>query len=144
MKVGIISGYMDPCTVGHIEYIKLAKEFVGTDGKLVVIINNDEQAVLKKGRSFMSCDDRITIIKALRDVDDVIKSVDYDRTVCKTIKIIREIYDDKFDMWFLNGGDAFNDKIPEKQVCDELGIKLADGLGGKIRSSSWLTGLTAK
>ena len=47
------------------------------------------------------------------------------------------------EMWFVNGGDQFNDKIPEKPICDELNIRLLDGLGDKIRSSSWLTGLKA-
>ena len=47
MKV-VVSGYFDPLHVGHIEYLELAKE-LGT--KLVVIVNNDYQCVLKKGKS---------------------------------------------------------------------------------------------
>jgi D-beta-D-heptose 7-phosphate kinase/D-beta-D-heptose 1-phosphate adenosyltransferase len=39
---------------------------------------------------------------------------------------------------FANGGDQFNDNIPEKDVCEELKIKLVDGLGEKIQSSSLL------
>lgn len=140
MKVGIISGYMDPCTIGHIEYIKLTRQFIGKEGKLVVIINNDDQAKLKKGKVFMPCDDRMIIIRELRDVDEVVKSIDSDRTVCETVKLIHNKYKD-CEVWFLNGGDAFNDKIPERPVCEALNIKLIDGLGDKIRSSSWLTGL---
>jgi len=37
-----------------------------------------------------------------------------------------------------NGGDQNNDTIPERPICQELGIELIDGLGGKIQSSSWL------
>jgi hypothetical protein len=39
---------------------------------------------------------------------------------------------------FANGGDQFNNESPEKQICDELGIEMIDGLGNKIQSSSWL------
>ena len=133
---------MDPCTVGHLEYVKLAKKLAGGDGKLIVIVNNDEQAILKKGRAFMPCDDRILIMKELRNVDEVVKSIDTDRTVRETIKMIKGLYKDD-EIYFVNGGDAFNDKIPERPVCEELGIQLVDGLGDKIRSSSWLTGLKA-
>jgi cytidyltransferase-like protein len=142
MKIVIISGYYDPLTVGHLEYIKISKEFSEENGKLIVIVNNDNQAVLKKGKAFMECDDRILILKELRNVDEVIKSIDTDRTVCETLKLIREKYTTD-EIWFANGGDAFNDKIPERPICEKLGIKLIDGFGDKIRSSSWLTGITA-
>ena len=142
MKIVIISGYMDPIHCGHLEYIKLSKELAGKDGKLIVIVNSDHQAILKKGKAFMPCDDRISIIKELRNVDVVIKSIDTDRTVRETIKMIKELYKND-EIYFVNGGDAFNDKIPERPICEELGIELIDGLGDKIRSSSWLTGLKA-
>ena len=56
--------------------------------------------------------------------------------------MIKELYKND-EIYFVNGGDAFNDKIPERPICEELGIELIDGLGDKIRSSSWLTGLKA-
>jgi len=145
MKIVIASGYFDPITCAHCEYLKLAKDLYtkeGKDGKLLVIVNNDEQAILKKGKSFMPCDDRILIMQELRNVDEVIKSIDKDRTVCETLKMIYSKYKGN-ELWFVNGGDAFNNNIPEVKICNELGIKLLDGLGDKIRSSSWLTGLKA-
>ena len=39
---------------------------------------------------------------------------------------------------FANGGDQNNHSIPEREVCESLGIELIDGLGDKIQSSSWL------
>ena len=128
MKVIIVSGYYDPLTVGHLEYIKLSKQFAKSDGKLIVIVNNDEQAILKKGRPFMSCDDRILIMKELINVDEVIKSIDKDRTVCETLKIIYSNNKNQ-ELWFVNGGDSFNKNIPEVKVCEELGIQLLDGFG---------------
>ena len=37
-----------------------------------------------------------------------------------------------------NGGDQNNSICIESKVCKKLGIKLIDGLGSKIQSSSWL------
>ena len=142
MKIVIVSGYMDPIHQGHIEYFKLSKDLAGKDGKLVVIVNNDNQAILKKGKAFMKCDDRIVIIKELRCVDDVVKSIDVDRTVCKTIEHVHSLYKDTTrEMYFCNGGDAFNIHIPETDICNKLDIELVDGLGNKVSSSSWLTGV---
>ena len=44
-KIVCVSGYFDPIHVGHIEYFKKSKEI---GDKLMVIVNNDNQAVLKK------------------------------------------------------------------------------------------------
>ena len=129
VRVGV-SGYFDPFHVGHLEYLENAKK-LGT--KLIVIINNDEQAILKKGKPFMPCVERCRIIEALKCVDKVVPSIDRDRTVRATIAAI-----DPPLHKFCNGGDQFNDCIPEKEICDALKIDLVDGLGDKIQSSSWL------
>ena len=130
MSIACVSGYFDPIHIGHIEYFKLAKQ--GAD-KLMVIVNNDEQAILKKGKPFMPADERIKLIQELKCVDFVVKSVDTDRTVCKTLETVspRPTY-------FCNGGDQNNNSIPEAEICNQLGIELVDGLGNKIQSSSWL------
>lgn len=138
MKRVCASGYMDPLTVGHLEYFRMAKELAGPDGQLIVIVNNDHQATLKKGRPFMKEKERVRIIEALRMVDEVHLAVDTDRTVCRTIESIHPRI-----THFVNGGDQFNTNIPEAAVCDRLGIQLVDGLGAKIQSSSALTGLVA-
>ena len=110
-----VSGYFDPIHVGHIEYFKNSKKL---GNKLIVIVNNDEQATLKKGKPFMPADERIKIIEELKCVDKVIKSIDKDRTVCKTLEIIEP----KPEL-FCNGGDQFNNIIPEASICQERGIK---------------------
>jgi len=53
----VASGYFDPIHKGHIEYLKLAKKL---GGKLIVILNNDKQAQLKKGKPFMELEERKT------------------------------------------------------------------------------------
>jgi D-beta-D-heptose 7-phosphate kinase/D-beta-D-heptose 1-phosphate adenosyltransferase len=71
-------------------------------------------------------------------VDKAILSVDEDRTVCATLKKISQEYGSEYELSFANGGDQNNDTIPERSVCEEMGISLIDGLGDKIQSSSWL------
>ena len=129
-KIVCVSGYFDPIHVGHLEYFKFSKK-IGT--KLMVIVNNDEQAILKKGKSFMPCDERIKIIEEFKCVDYVIKSIDTDRTVCETLRTV-----EPKPHYFCNGGDQNNNTIPEGPVCAERGIQLRDGFGDKIQSSSWL------
>lgn len=136
------SMYADPLHVGHLEYLQRAKDLAASDGSsghLVVIVNNDHQATLKKGRPFMKDIERMEILKALRMVDSVVLSIDTDRTVCKTLASLHPRPDA-----FANGGDQNNQSIPEAPICEELNIRLVDGLGDKIQSSSWLTGLHAK
>ena len=70
----------------------------------------------------------------MRFVDEVFLSVDKDRTVCKSLEEIKP------DI-FANGGDRATSEVPETPVCKKFNIKMVDGLGDKIRSSSSLTGL---
>jgi hypothetical protein len=65
-------------------------------------------------------------------------SIDQDRAVCASIKLIHKQLSKDYQLAFANGGDQNNNSIPELPVCQELGIELIDGLGGKIQSSSWL------
>tara|TARA_A100001015_G_scaffold245618_1_gene281636 strand:- start:46 stop:453 length:408 start_codon:yes stop_codon:yes gene_type:complete len=131
MKKVCISGYFDPLHVGHLEYINKAKEL---GDYLVVIVNNNLQCKLKKGKFFMDEKDRVEIVKNLKSVDEVFLSVDKDRTVSKSLEKLKPSV-------FANGGDRKNYEIPESKICNLYGIKIIDGLGDKIRSSSDLTGL---
>ena len=126
-----VSGYFDPIHVGHLEYLKMAKEL---GDSLVVIVNNNRQCELKKGKPFMDQNDRLEIVKALRFVDEVFLSIDKDRTVCKSLELVRPNI-------FANGGDRATGEVPETPICKKYNIKMVDGLGDKIRSSSNLTGL---
>ena len=131
MKKIAISGYFDPIHVGHIEYINNAKKL---GDWLVVIVNNNNQCALKKGKYFMDEKDRLLIVNNIKAVDEVFLSIDEDKTVCKSLKAVNP------DV-FANGGDRKNYEIPESKVCKENNIQIIDGLGDKIRSSSDLTGL---
>jgi glycerol-3-phosphate cytidylyltransferase-like family protein len=74
--------------------------------------------------------DRIRIIKALRDVDEVFLSIDKDKSVCNSLAKIRPNI-------FANGGDRHSiGDVPEYPICQKLEITMVDGLGKKIRASS--------
>jgi len=112
------SGYFDPIHSGHIRYLKEAK---GLGDKLIVILNNDKQSALKKGHSFMPLEERKVILKSIRYVDDVFISIDKDRSVSKSLKKIKPSV-------FAVGMDNYKNKIPERFVCEKLGIEIADKL----------------
>ena len=131
MKTVAVSGYFDPIHVGHLEYLKLSKDL---GDKLVVIVNNNYQCVLKKGKPSMDENDRVQIVKSLKMVDEVFLSIDMDKTVCASLEAIKP------DI-FANGGDRSTREVPESAICKKYNIQMTDGLGDKIRSSSDLTGL---
>ena len=134
-KAIIVSGYFNPIHKGHLEYFNTAKAL--TD-ELFVIVNNDHQRALKGSKEFQQEDERMIIVSNIKAVNVAILSIDTDRTVCKTIEKIANEYGANYDLAFANGGDQNNDTIPEKSICEAMGIKLLDGLGAKIQSSSWL------
>ena len=135
-KIGlIVSGYFNPIHKGHIEYLNNTKAL---SDELFVIVNNDHQRALKGSAEFQEEQERVCIVSNIKSVDHCILSVDQDRTVCKTIEKIALDFGNEFDLSFANGGDQTNSSIPEKPICDQLGISLVDGLGDKIQSSSWL------
>lgn len=124
----VMSGYFNPLHKGHIECLELAKKL---GDKLIVIVNNDKQAMLKTGGIFMNEQDRMAIVRALRCVDEVFLSIDEDRTVCESLRSLKPHI-------FAKGGDRTSNEIPESAICRELGIKIIDGLGAKIENSSRL------
>lgn len=129
-----VSGGFDPVHVGHIEMFKLARKL---GDRLVVILNNDNWLVDKKGFAFMDEAERIRILSAIKEVDDIFvtchKKGDPDRSICKALEELKP------DI-FANGGDRKSTKdIPETATCKKLGIKMIFGLGDKVQSSSWLT-----
>ncbi len=134
-KAIIVSGYFNPIHKGHIEYFQNAR---ANGDELFVIVNSDYQRALKGSKEFQDEKERVVIVENLKLVDKCFLSIDKDRTVVESIKMIFSEYGNKYNLAFANGGDQNNDTIPERPICEELGIELIDGLGGKIQSSSWL------
>ena len=131
----IVSGYFNPIHKGHIEYFNNAKALAD---ELFVIVNNDHQRALKGSTEFQKEQERVFIVSNIKSVDHCILSIDEDRTVCKTIEEISLNFGQEYELNFANGGDQNNNTIPERLICDQMGISLIDGLGDEIQSSSWL------
>jgi D-beta-D-heptose 7-phosphate kinase/D-beta-D-heptose 1-phosphate adenosyltransferase len=105
--------------------------------KLIVIVNNDNWLVAKKGFAFMPEQERLAIVKSIKHVDEAVltnhEKNPTDMSVCKELKELKP------DI-FANGGDRKpdGDPVPEVELCNRLGIKLIYNVGksGKIQSSS--------
>lgn len=136
-KAVVVSGYFNPLHLGHLELFEKAKE---AGDMLIVIVNSDLQRELKGSKEFQTENERLEIIRALRNVDMAYLSIDQDSTQIKTLEMLytRYVIEGGLKLAFANGGDQNNTTIPERLICEGLGIELIDGLGKKIQSSSWL------
>ena len=135
-KTVAVSGGFDPIHIGH---VRMFKEARALSDRLVVILNNDNWLVTKKGFAFMPEAERAEIIREFPFVDEVVITShvpsDPDRSVCRELAAIQP-------QIFANGGDRKHvADIPEAAVCAEYGIEMVFnvGFGGKVQSSSWLT-----
>ncbi len=128
----IVSGYFSPLHVGHLDMIEAA---AALGDKLVVIVNNNEQQIAKKGKLIIDQSDRLRLVEALRVVDEAIIAVDDDRTVSASLQAVAESHPDH-DLIFANGGDRRPEFVPESEVCRQHGIDLVFGVGGEDKADS--------
>ena len=81
----IVSGYFNPLHGGHLDMIEAAAQM---GDKLIVIVNNDKQQLLKKGKIILDENNRLRLMRALKGVDQVVLSVDEDPTIIKTLEMV--------------------------------------------------------
>jgi len=142
MRIAITSGYFDPMHLGHLELLELSR---AQGDALWVIVNNDAQAALKKGKAFMPEATRLGIVRALRVVDRAVLAIDNDGSVCATLdKLLTEAKTAGHEAFFCKGGDRHAGNIPEMEVLNRHGANLIDVLGEKIDSSSSILKRAAK
>ena len=104
--------------------------------KLIVIVNNDAQQHLKKGKVILTAENRVRVVAALRCVDEAIISIDNDPPVIKTLEHIALKYPDD-ELIFANGGDRDSEKaIPEGDICRKYNIRMIFGVGGVNKADS--------
>ena len=134
-RIVAVSMGADPLTIGHVMHIKAAAKL---GRRLVVILNNDNWLMKKKGYVFMPEEERKGIIESIEGVAVVMLSFheeNDDRTdVSKELSVIRPGI-------FAKGGDRDLSNLPKDEIdfCEKLGIRIVCGVGGgKIQSSSWL------
>lgn len=101
--------------------------------KLIVIVNNDTQQLQKKGKIILNEADRLRLVKALRDVDEALLSIDEDPTQIRTLEMLGQKYPDD-ELIFANGGDRDGERaIPESEAAHKYGIELVFGVGTDVR-----------
>ena len=135
-RVVAASGGFDPLHVGHVRLLQEAKRL---GDELVVILNNDNWLMQKKGYIFMPEDQRKEILESLSVVDRVVitshpKNAE-DMSVTAELRKIRPHI-------FANGGDRTktdaNNKTsslnPEQVLCQELGIHMEFNVGARRQS----------
>jgi mannose-6-phosphate isomerase-like protein (cupin superfamily) len=104
--------------------------------RLVVGLNSDEWLTRKKGKPFMSMQERFCIVSNIGVVDEVITYNDDDDSSCNAIRMVKSRYPNA-QIVFANGGDRTKDNIPE-MIFDD--VEFVFGVGGedKKNSSSWI------
>lgn len=129
----IVSGYFSPLHAGHLDMIEDA---AAKGDMLVVIVNNNAQQMIKKGKIIMDEADRLRVVQALRVVDDAFIAVDEDRTVIASIEAVAQKYPDH-KLIFANGGDrASGALVPESPICEQYGIEMVFDMGGTEKKDS--------
>lgn len=132
-KIVLVTGGFDPIHSGHIHYLNDAKKL---GYKLIVGLNSDEWLIRKKGKNFLSIEERKIIVENLKPVDYVISFNDEDGSACDAIeKILSDTWD---TVVFANGGDRNNKNTPEyAKYKKHPDVEFVFGVGGnKINSSS--------
>lgn len=133
MKVVIVSGYFNPLHGGHLDMIEAARAM---GDKLIVIVNNDKQQHMKKGKIILDEKNRLRLMRALRDVNEVVLSMDEDPTIVRTLEMVARQHPGD-ELVFANGGDRDSEKaVPETEVCHKYDIEMVFGVGGTAKADS--------
>jgi D-glycero-beta-D-manno-heptose 1-phosphate adenylyltransferase len=114
-RVTLANGCFDLLHVGHVRYLRAAREL---GGKLVVAVNSDDsvRGLKGAGRPLIPAEERAEILAALADVDAVVIFPENDvRT------IIREIRPD----FHTKGTDYTVESVPERDEVEACGGRVA-------------------
>jgi rfaE bifunctional protein nucleotidyltransferase chain/domain len=110
-KITLANGCFDLLHVGHVRYLRAAKEL---GGRLVVAINSDDSVRNLKGdgRPVMPAEERAEILAALSDVDAIVIFPEPD-----VRPLIREIRPEIQ----VKGTDYTSDSVPERDTVISCG-----------------------
>lgn len=140
-NIGIVTGGFDPLHSGHIDYIKQAASKVDI---LYIGVNSDEWLTRKKGRPFMSFNERQYVISNLNLPCEfhAIGFLDSDNTAKDIIHKVAAKHQNS-NIWFMNGGDRTKSNVPEQEIeslPNGNTLSFIFGVGGsnKKNSSSWI------
>jgi rfaE bifunctional protein nucleotidyltransferase chain/domain len=124
------NGCFDLLHVGHIRYLYEAKS---KGDVLFVGINSDESVKKLKGegRPYTPAEERAEILSALSFTDYIFVFEELD---------VKEILKKLLPHFHAKGTDYTEETVPEKDVAEQLGIKVIICGDKKEHSSSWMIG----
>ncbi len=116
MIIGIKSGTFTILTKGHIECLKFCNSLCD---HLIVVINNDDYLVQKKGYCAVPLEERIAVLQSIKYVDKVISYAEPSEH-----QLIQRIKDSSAADEILTVFHALNthkkDKIPGQGIADRI------------------------
>lgn len=128
----IASGVFDIIHMGHIYFLKKAKEIAGCDGELIVVVARDSTVKAKTGRlPIIPEEERRAIVEELKPVDRAVLGYEP-----PSIRRIIEEY--KPDVIVL-GYDQDEVEREVRKIVEDLGIGIEIVKLGKFTSSSILS-----
>jgi cytidyltransferase-like protein len=115
------AGSFDPLHPGHIAHIEGALKL----GDLIIILARDDQLIKKKGKCAIPYEARKQILEwGLKGRGKVVENIDKENCCKSSLRLYKP------DI-FAKGGDTWDiNNLPEKEVCEELGIEIIFGVGG--------------
>ena len=131
-NIVIFTGGFDPIHSGHISCIKEARKL----GRVVIGLNSDEWLTRKKGKPFLTFEERKAVLDEFKNILCVIAFDDSDDTASDAIRQVMNLFP-KNKIIFVNGGDRTEGNIPELEVfhdCPRVSFQF--GIGGENKKNS--------
>jgi len=131
-NIVLFTGGFDPIHSGHISCINEAKSL----GRVVIGLNSDSWLIRKKGKFFMSFEERKAVISEMNGILTVIEFDDSDGSACDAIIKVKKMFP-KNKIIIVNGGDRTKTNIPEMASFEnDIAVNFVFSIGGNDKKNS--------